>query len=192
MTTSIFFASLLSLTSSGVKADVANRAVAASPRPTSVQSASLTEPELEQLDFFERRAAFALNDDLHPSLEDNLLPFFVGGLCAPCGGPLWCPLLVIQEQPQGYINEALLTWLTWAAVLWAGSVASAVPWVGWAFGALYCPTALFVSCYLMPVNIINAWDRAAKVYGMKSKEQASWSPVTGKPVQASRVVEMPY
>lgn len=152
----------------------------------------LTEVELEQMDFFERRAALALNHELHPSLEGNLLPFFVGGICAPCGGPLWCPLLVLSEQPKGFVNEALLSWLTWAGVLFAGSVLSTIPWVGWAFGALYCPTALIVSCYLMPVNLVNAWDRAAKVYGMTGDEHSSSFVIPRGPSQDYANVVMAY
>lgn len=155
-------------------------------------SPRLTAEEVEQMDFFERRAAFALNADLHPSLEGNLLPFFLGGICAPCGGPLWCPLLVLSEQPKGFVDEALLSWLTWAGVLWAGSVVTAIPWVGWAFGSLYCPTALVVSCYLMPVNVVNAWDRAAKVYGMSGGGTASSSALPGPASPAYAGFDMPY
>lgn len=126
-----------------------------------------TEEDIEDMGFMERRAAFSLNDDLHPSIEDDLLPFFLGGLCSIFGGPLWLPLLLLDDQPNEYFEEAGITWLIWAAVLVAGNFVSFVPYIGWAFGFIWCPTALVISFYLMPVNVANAWDRAAKVYGMK-------------------------
>lgn len=194
MTTALLlFAGLLSSAASPNDGSPDASGVVPPPPPLLEPSPGLTEEEVEQMDFLACRAAFALNADLHPSLDGNLLPFFLGGICAPCGGPLWCPLLVLSEQPKrGFVDEALLSWLTWAGVLWAGSVVSAIPWVGWAFGALYCPTALFVSCYLMPVNIVNAWDRAAKVYGMSGEGKASSTDVPGHAPPSYAGVDMPF
>lgn len=128
-----------------------------------------TEEDLEEMGFMERRAAFSLNDDLHPSIEDDLLPFFLGGLCSTIGGPLWMPLLFLDDKPNEYFDEALLSWLVWAIPLWAGVAIVWIPYIGWAFSLLYCPAALIIGFYLMPVNVANAWDRAAKVYGMEER-----------------------
>lgn len=128
-----------------------------------------TEQDIEDMGFMERRAAFSLNDDLHPSIADDLLPFFLGGLCSTIGGPLWFPLLFLDEQPEGYFDEAALSWLVWAIPLWAGIAIGIIPYVGWVFSVLWCPIALVIAFYLMPVNVANAWDRAAKVNGMKQK-----------------------
>lgn len=152
-----------------------------------------TERELDQMGFMERRAAFSLNDNLHPSIANNLLPFFLGGLCSPFGGPLWCPLLFLDDAPNKYFDEALLSWLVWVVPLAGGCLVSFIPYVGWAFSLLWCPVALGISFYLMPVNVANAWDRAAKVHGMKgSGKKASAVPLPDEEAYALADFAMAY
>jgi hypothetical protein len=132
----------------------------------------------------ERRYAFSMNDNLHPSLAGNLWPFFIGGFC--CAGQVWFPLLVLGNAPKGYFEEALVTWLFYAVPL---SLFYVVPYVGWGLGVLLFPIQLAVNFYMIPVNAINAWDRTAKRGGVPQRRRGELAPPA--PHLSALLVESP-
>lgn len=115
----------------------------------------------------ERRFAFRMNDNRHESLEGNLWPFFVGGFCC-FAGPVWFPALVLGDTPKGYFEEAFVTWLFYAVPV---AILYAIPYVGWGLSALLFPINLAIAFYMVPVNSINAWDRAAKRGGFRQRQR---------------------
>lgn len=107
--------------------------------------------------------AFTTNDDLHESIADDTIMFHVAGILGCVGGQIWLPLLIFDEQPEDWLGDALISWAIWAVPVWILSIIPITAIIGW-------PLALIVHFYVVPVNVINAWDRAAKANGMKERK----------------------
>jgi hypothetical protein len=56
------------------------------------------------------------------------------------------------------------------------SLVDVVPWVGWSIAVLMSPIQVFVAFYMLPVNSLNAWDRAAKRSGVAPRQQGELLP----------------
>ncbi len=119
----------------------------------------------------ERRFAFSMNDDLHPSVADDTLPFFLGGIFCCVGGQVWLPLLMIDDAPEDYLKEAIITWLFYIIPGFLLTVPAYIPYVNFIYGPIYCLGSLAIHFYLLPVNLINTWDRQAKKYGMEAPKK---------------------
>lgn len=138
--------------------------------------------EAEEVGFFEKYYPLAMDDELHPDLEDNWVWFFVAGALAEVGGHIWVPMLAADlDFPDGYLEDALFILAAKAAphvALFAlflpATALFIIPPVGfvafiiaWGLNAFVnIPTALVDIFYFAPVALVNAYNRRAKEQGM--------------------------
>lgn len=126
--------------------------------------------------FWAKYFALKMNKNLSKEVDDKLWAFFVGAGCFGCfGGPVWLPMLIIDEPaPKDYLEDGLINWglhflvqraLDAPVVLFA--LVTSIPLIN----PLTCADAL----WWMPVNAINIWDDARKNERARALMQEDWA-----------------
>lgn len=106
-----------------------------------------------------------LDDNLEPEVDDRLVIFWVvSSLCGQACGPLWIPMVVVGEDPGSdyFVTEAVFAILFELLTVALGGVSTSV-------GGLGMVLIMIHLVYLLPVGIINTYDRALKRQRAKLK-----------------------
>jgi hypothetical protein len=124
----------------------------------------------EGLDMMDRWWPLAFDDDLAKPVDDSLLFFFLAGVpCLPFGH-IWLPFLIVGENPDGYLLEAILLWVIHAAphflIAAITTPVAFVPFIGAPIAGLLglanCALGIGNCLYFMPVAYANAYSRHIK------------------------------
>ncbi|MBL93143.1 MAG: hypothetical protein CMH56_15185 [Myxococcales bacterium] len=125
--------------------------------------------------FWEKHFAFKMNQNLSKEVDDKLWAFFVGGGCFGCvGGPVWLPMLVIdQPEPDDYLEEGLINWGLHFLVQRVLDAPMII--LGLASGVtIPNPLTCVDAWWWMPVNAINIWDDARKNERARARMEEDW------------------
>lgn len=138
----------------------------------------------EGLDFMERWWPLGFSDDLAKPVDDALLFFFLAGVpCLPLGH-IWLPFLVVGENPDGYLVEAILLWVIHIAPHFLIAILSVplgiIPIIGpitaGFLGLTNCVLGIGNCLYFMPVAYANAYSRHIKAAAGSSASAARVPP----------------
>ena len=111
-----------------------------------------------------------MNRNLSKEVDDNVLIFFLGSGCLGCvAGPVWLPMLLLEEPaPDGYLEDGLINW--GAHVL----VQCALNLPMWLLQLPFNPLYLADAWWWTPVNAINLWDDARKNQKVRARLEREW------------------
>ena len=137
----------------------------ASHSPTQEDVIILIQDDGEELGFFDEYFPLSLTENLDPSADKLVLPFFLAHFFLPFGW-LWAPYVFADVKPgSGYLLDAVLIMIFHALVSGCVLPIAIIPIIGW---LLFIPIMIFNLIniwYLAPVALINAYDRSIKGTG---------------------------
>ncbi|MFH1809951.1 MAG: hypothetical protein ABIJ09_14495 [Pseudomonadota bacterium] len=167
----------LSVLVTGVLLGTASHAATADPgtggqvvadKPEAEAEEETSEADFCHPDVMEQYFPLSLNDGLHEAVEDIKVMTFVLNIL-PFGG-LWGPLVTLpDDQPEinsDILLSALIPWFAgWGIAVGFSMVGTvlAIP-TGGLCGIVGCLglVGLLPACYMAPIAVLHAWDRAYK------------------------------